>query len=60
MLSSDQAASILAVIAQEQRTVAFYGERLKTETRRAWKVRFRALRRWHVLQIKRWREELKA
>lgn len=59
MTSSDKAASINAVIAQERATVAFYAAKLKEETRRAYRARLRALRDYHKAQIKRWREELK-
>jgi len=59
MLSTDQAASIRGVIAQEQDSVAFYGELLKTEKRKPWRVRYRALKKKHAGYIKRWREELK-
>jgi hypothetical protein len=58
-MTTDQAASINAVIAQERRSVAFYAAQLKEETRKPYRARLRGLRDYHKAQIKRWREELK-
>lgn len=44
MLSSDQSASLRAVIAQEQASVAY----LRGKAPRAWKVRWRALKGKHI------------
>lgn len=60
MTSSDQRASINAVIAQEKATVAFYAAALKEETRAAFRTRLKGLCAYHCRQIKRWREELKS
>ncbi len=53
MTSSDQAASINAVIAQERASVAFYAAQLKEETRAARRARLKGLKRYHQAQIKR-------
>jgi hypothetical protein len=58
-LSTDQAASIRAVIAQEQATVAWYKHLIAITEPGALKVRLVGLRAYHVKQIKRRREELK-
>ncbi len=58
-ISSDQRASIVAVIAQERRSVAFYAAALGKETRPAFVARLKGLQRYHKAQIKRWKEELK-
>jgi hypothetical protein len=58
MTSSDQAASIRAVIAQERASVAFYAAALKEETRPPFVARLKALRAYHKAQIKRWKGEL--
>ena len=57
-MTTDERASINAVIEQERRTVEHYGELLKQPASKAQRTRYRALRRKHVLYIKRWREEL--
>lgn len=56
MTSSDQRASILAVIAQEKKTVAHYATLIAAEPQN---VRWPALRRYHQAQIKKWRKELR-
>ena len=58
-MSTDQAASIRAVIVQERASVALYTAQLKEETRPAFIVRLKGLRAYHKAQIKRWKEELK-
>jgi hypothetical protein len=58
-LSTDQRASILAVITQEKATVAFYALALKEETRAPFAVRLKGLQAYHKAQIKRWKGELK-
>ncbi len=58
-MSSDQAASIRAVIAQEQTTVAWYKHLIEVTDAGPLKVRLVALRAYHKKKIKDWREELK-
>lgn len=58
MTSSDQAASIRGVIAQERATAAFYTAQLKVETRPPFVARLKGLRAYHKAQIKRWKAAL--
>jgi hypothetical protein len=58
-LSSDQAASLRAVIVQEQATVAWYKHLIAITEPGALRVRLVALRKYHRAQIKRRKEELK-
>lgn len=58
-LSSDQAASLRGVIAQERRTVAWYKHLIDMTEPGALRVRLVGLRDYHRAQIKRRREELK-
>jgi hypothetical protein len=58
-LSSDQAASLRAVIVQEQATVKRYNAELRTLAPGAIKRQMRARLVYHKAQIKRRKEELK-
>jgi hypothetical protein len=59
MISTDERASLLGVIEQEKRSVAYYAEKLQAETRPEWVVRWRGLKAYHAAQIKRRRKELR-
>jgi hypothetical protein len=58
-LSSNQSASLRAIIAQERVTVRWYTHLLTLEAPGPVERRLRALRAYHKAQIKRRREELK-
>ena len=58
-LSSDQSASLRGIIAQEQRTVAWYKHLIEVTEPGAMRVRLIGLRAYHQKQIKKRREELR-
>jgi hypothetical protein len=58
-LSTDQAASLRAIIVQERATVAWYTHLLTVTEPGAIETRLKALRKYHQAQIKRRTAELK-
>jgi hypothetical protein len=58
-LSSDQAASLRGIIAQERVTVAWYTHLIEITAPGAFERRLRALKKYHQKQIKRRQEELR-
>lgn len=59
MIPPEDRHSLIAIIACERASVAFYAAKLKEHATPAQKTRYKALRAYHKAQIKRRQEELK-
>ena len=59
MITSDERASILVIIAAEQASVAHYAAQLAADPTHALAGRWKALKRWHRREITRRRKEMR-